>query len=126
MLSKQRLAIFLLLGPCFLAFAKTGQEADRKPHTITVTGCLRQGEVVDRFHIVGRDGKAYTLRSSAVKLADHVGHSVTVKGVLKHDSRRDDYDFEGSEVNEEYGKGKIADYVDLEVTGLKMVAGACK
>ena len=50
---------------------------------------------------------------------------MTIKGELKRDEKRDDYDFEGSEVNEEYGKGKIADFVDVEVTSLKVVGAAC-
>ena len=121
-----RLSFCLLLCSCLLAWAKTGVQPAKKPRSIAVTGCLERGEVVDRFHIVGRDGKAYALRSATIKLADHVGHGVTVKGVLKHDPQRDDYDFEGSEVNEEYGKGKIADFVDVEVTELKTVSAPCR
>jgi hypothetical protein len=127
MSSRQRILACLLLCTCLLArSAKTGSETAKKSRTISVTGCLQQGEVVDRFHIVGRNGKAYALRSTRVGLAEHLGHNVTIKGELKHDPKRDDYDFEGSEVNEEYGKGKIADFVDLEVTDLKMVAASCK
>ncbi len=81
---------------------------------------------MDRFHLTGQDGKAYALRSSSVNLSDHVGHSVTIKGELKRDQKRDDYDFKGSEVNEEYGKGKIADFVDVEVISLKAGGAACQ
>jgi hypothetical protein len=127
MSSKAQILACVLLCTCLPATsAKAGSETAKKSRTISVTGCLQQGEVVDRFHIVGRDGKAYALRSTRVRLAEHLGHNVTIKGELKHDPKRDDYDFEGSEVNEEYGKGKIADFVDLEVTDLKMVAASCK
>lgn len=127
MFSKSQASIALLLGvfafaACLAAFAK----AERKTGSVTVTGCLQKGKVADRFHLIGRNGKAYALRSSSVKLSDHIGHSVTIKGDLKHDSKRDDYDFEGSEVNEEYGKGKTADFVDVEVISLKMVGASCR
>src|SRR5262245_21958065 len=126
MFSKSQASVALLLGAallaaCLAAFAV----AEQKNSSVTVTGCLQKGSVVDRFHLFGRDGKAYAPRSSSVKLSDHVGHNVTIKGELKHDSKRDDYDFEGSEVNEEYGKGKIADFVDVEVTSLKMNSASC-
>jgi hypothetical protein len=121
------MAISLLLCTCFLAaLANTGQEATKQTHSFLVTGCLKRGEVADRFHLIGRDGKAYALRSTSLKLADHVGQNVTIKGVLEHDAKRDDYDFEGSEVNEEYGKGKVAEFVDIEVIDLKMVARSCR
>ena len=127
MFSKYGISIGLLLCTSFLATsAKTGSETAKRPRTVSVTGCLQKGEVVDRFHIMGRDGKAYALRSARVKLADHLGQNVTIKGELKHDPNRDDYDFEGSEVNEENGKGKIADFVDVEVTDLKRVAASCR
>jgi hypothetical protein len=104
-----------------MAVAKT----EGKTHAITVTGCLQKGTVADRYHLFARNGKAYSLRSSSVPLSDHVGHNVTIKGELKHDAKRDDYDFEGSEVDEAYGKGKIANFVDVEVSDLKMNGATC-
>ena len=116
---------FLVFAASSATFARAQRKTAKNAGTVTVTGCLRKGVVLDRFHLTGQDGKAYALRSSSVKLSDHVGHSVTIKGELKRDEKRDDYDFEGSEVNEEYGKGKIADFVDVEVTSLKVVGAAC-
>src|SRR5262245_26308100 len=126
MSSKSQTRVALLLGALLLAACLAAVAgAEQKTGGIIATGCLQKGAVVDRFHLIGRDGKAYALRSSSVKLSEHVGHSVTIKGALKHDSKRDDYDFEGSEVNEEYGKGKIADFVDVEATSLKMNRASC-
>jgi hypothetical protein len=36
---------------------------------------------------------------------------------LKKDRKEEDYDFEGSEVNEEYGTWRTAAFVEIEVTG---------
>jgi hypothetical protein len=125
MLSKFKAPIWLLLCTV-LAFANTGQEQARKTRTVAITGCLEKGVVVGRFNIIGRDGKVYTLRSASIKLAAHLGQSVTVTGQLKRDPKRDDYDFEGSEVNEENGKEKMLDSLDVEVTGLKVVGASCR
>jgi len=126
MFPKSQTSIALLLGfflstACLAPFAKAGQKA----RNITVTGCLQKGNVLDRFTLTGHDGKAYALRSTSVKLSDHVGHSVTIKGELKRDPKRDDYDFEGSEVKEGYGKDQVSDLVDLDVTSLKMNSPSC-
>jgi len=126
MFSKSPTLIALLLGVFastadLASFAKAGEKAG----TITVTGCLQEGNMRDRFTLTAHGGKTYALRSASVKLADHVGHSITIKGDLKRDPKRDDYDFEGSEVKEGYGKDQSADQVDVEVTNLKMNSPSC-
>ncbi len=50
-----------------------------KGRTITMTGCLAKGEPGDEFAIT-KDGKKYGLKSTNVKLADHLSHKVTVIG----------------------------------------------
>jgi hypothetical protein len=121
-----KLSFCLLLFTCFLtALAKTEQQP-QKARSIAVTGCLQNGRTLDRFDLVGKDGKAYALRSTSVKLSEHVGQMISIKGQAKHDPKRDDYDFEGSEVNEGYGKQKMADPVDVEVTSLKMLRVSCQ
>lgn len=118
----------LLLLWCILLLASPVRTQSRNAAqgAITVSGCLHAGKTVDRFTLTGPKGKAYSLRSTAVKLSDYVGHTVAIKGQLKHDAKRDDYDFEGSEVNEEYGKGKVIDPIDVEVASLKVVADSCR
>src|SRR5215472_11680475 len=126
MFSKSQTRITLLLA-IFLStaglapFAKAGQ----KSRNITVTGCLQKGNALDRFSLTAHDGKGYALRSASVKLSDHVGHSVTIKGELKRDPKRDDYDFEGSEVKEGYGEDQVEDLVDVNVISLKMNSASC-
>src|SRR5438309_12082257 len=48
--------------------------------TKTVTGCLQKGGQPDQFSIFGEDAKSCDLRSSTVKLVDHVGQQVTDTG----------------------------------------------
>lgn len=120
-------SICLLLCVLFWAtLTKMEAKSGNKGGSIAVSGCLQQGKVVDRFLLTSADGKAYALRSTAVNLSGHIGHNVSIKGRLKRDQKRDEYDFEGSEINEEYGKGKIIDPVDVEVASLKMVSVSCR
>jgi hypothetical protein len=64
------------------------KEAKKKNPSVTVSGCLQQGQGADTFSITGEDGKKYDLSSGRVPLKNHVGHKVTVKGVQR--SKQDD------------------------------------
>jgi len=64
-----------LLYPAGAAWGKGGEK-----NNATVTGCLAQGDEANEFSIKGDDGKTYGLRSSTVKLSEHLNHKVTVTG----------------------------------------------
>jgi len=87
----------------------------------TVTGCLQKGDEADEFSLTGEDGKTYGLRSSAVDLSKHLGHKVTVTGMLKAES----YEKEKGET-EENEKKEAVEAGNIRVTNLKMVSDACK
>src|ERR1017187_8289916 len=79
--------------------------------TMTVTGCLQKGDEAGEFSIAGEDGKLWGLRSSTVKLEDHVGHKVTVTGTASGESK--------AEAKKEGGvenAGQKEEYRDLRVT----------
>jgi lipid-binding SYLF domain-containing protein len=91
---------------------------------VTVTGCLQRGDGAGEFSILGEDGKVWGLRSSTVKLEDHVGHKVTVAGTSSGESKAEEKKekkegevVKASEKKEEYG--------DLRVTSLKMISDTC-
>jgi opacity protein-like surface antigen len=88
--------------------------------TQTVTGCLQKGDEADEFSITGEDGKSWELRSSTVKLAQHVGHKVTVSGPVTRESKAE----EKKEGEVEKAAGK-REYGELRVTSLKMVSSSC-
>jgi hypothetical protein len=94
--------------------------AAKPAHTQTVTGCLQKGDEPDEVSITGEDGKIWGLRSTSVKLEQHVGHTVTVTGSITHDSKAE----EKREGQVEKASGK-AEYADLDVTSLKMVSETC-
>jgi hypothetical protein len=52
---------------------------EKEGKTVTITGCLAKGEDADEFAIT-QDGQKYGLKSTKVKLSDHLGHKVSVIG----------------------------------------------
>jgi uncharacterized protein DUF5818 len=91
-------------------------------HTESVTGCLQKGDEAGGFSLTGDDGKMWELSSRKVKLADHVGHKVTVTGVPAHHSKTHEEKMETTEKKEAAGK----EYGDLRVSSLKMVSESCQ
>jgi membrane protein implicated in regulation of membrane protease activity len=67
------------------ASAQEKQEQKAASQTKTVTGCLQKGSEPGEFSITGGDGKTWGLRSSTVKLDEHVGHTVAVTGPITHE-----------------------------------------
>ena len=93
-----------------------GAEKD-KGKTVTITGCVTKGESADEFAIT-QNGKKYGLKSSDVKLAEHLGHKVTVTGVITRGPG------EGEEKEKEEEGG--GEYADVRVTSLKMISASCQ
>jgi opacity protein-like surface antigen len=107
--------------------AKAAEQEKQGPKstsdTKTVTGCLQKGDEPEEFSIIGKDGKNWELRSNTVKLADHVGHTVTVTGPITRESKAEESK-EKKEGQMEKASGK-EEYGELRVTNLKMVSQTC-
>ncbi len=70
-------AAFLASTPASaVAHPRTGGSA----HPDSVTGCLRKGDKPNSFTVTGSDGKTTMVMSQTIKLAGHVGHTVTLFG----------------------------------------------
>jgi hypothetical protein len=57
-----------------------GNAVGLPPKPITVTECLQKGTAKNEFILTTKDGKKYEVASTALALAGHVGHTVTIKG----------------------------------------------
>jgi hypothetical protein len=56
-------------------------QTDKDAKTVrTLTGCLQQGDDANEFVLTAKDGSRWELRSESVKMAPHVGHTVTITG----------------------------------------------
>jgi hypothetical protein len=98
------------------------QSAKAANHQESATGCLSKGEEPRGFSLKDESGKTWELMSTNVKLADHVGHTVTVTGIQTKQSKTKEEKMEASEQKEAGGQP----YSDLNVTKLKMVSESCK
>lgn len=116
--------LFVSLSPASLHGAANTDEAKKAPAgpRQTVTGCLQKGDEAGGFMITGEDGKVWEVHGKAVKLAGHVGHTVTVTGSAGKRSKAQEAQLEASEKKEAGEK----EHGDLRVTGLKMVSSSCK
>jgi hypothetical protein len=104
---------------------KAGAQEKQKSasQTKSITGCLQKGDEPDEFSITGEDGKMWELRSSTVKLEQHVGHKVTVSGPITHESKAEE-EKEKKEGEVEKAASK-EEYGQLRVTSLKMISDTC-
>ena len=107
----------LSLGLCSSGLAQIQRQKpsdrDKAPagKPMMVTGCLEKGDERGEYSIKGADGRAYGLRSTTVKLADHLNHKVTVTGKT---------------AKEENEKGKNEEHEHLNVTNLKVINNSCQ
>jgi len=108
------LALVVVVGVAIYA----GSQA--KGGTETVTGCLQKGDEPNEYSITDGSGKTYGLYSSDVKLADHVGHKVTVTGQMKAEKR------EAEEREREEKSSNKKEAGDLQVSKLTMVSTSCQ
>src|ERR1700745_12753 len=78
----------LFLGLIFVgmtASAAFAPDATSKPkaEVRSITGCLSKGDSADEFLLTAKDGSTWETHSNtAVNLSEHVGHTVTLKGVV--------------------------------------------
>jgi len=112
--------VCLSLCPVALIAQSAAPEKKAEKSSHTVTGCLQKGDEAGEFSITGEDGKTWGLRSTSVKLDQHLGHKVTVTGSTAHETKAE----EKKEGQVENAASK-AEYADLTVTSLKMVSDSC-
>src|SRR6202795_379258 len=115
----------LCLSLCPVALiAQTAAPEKKAEKSQTVTGCLQKGDEAGEFSITGEDGKTWGLRSTSVKLDEHLGHKVNVTGTTTHETKAAEKAEEKKEGQVENAASK-AEYADLTVTSLKMVSETC-
>ena len=111
----------LCLSLCPVALiAQTAAPEKKAEKSQTVTGCLQKGDEAGEFSIKGEDGKTWGLRSTSVKLDQHIGHQVTVTGSTTHETKAEE-----KKERQVENAGSKTEYADLTVTNLKMVSDSC-
>ena len=102
----------------------TATSTDKGSDVRTVTGCLRAGDNSKEYELRGNDGSTWELRSDAVDLASHVGHTVTVTGAVRnpdmHNMKED-----AKKSAAEHGMGSGNEHGHLTVTNVSLVSDSC-
>jgi hypothetical protein len=119
------IALFLLVAAAGLA---TAQDTTKKTHkkTRTLTGCLQKGEDANEYNFTAKDGGTWEIKSDSVKLDDHVGHTVTITGVVSN-AKAHAMKEDTKEEMKEHGMDKNAtEHGHITVTDLTMVSDTCQ
>ncbi|HEV7217903.1 MAG TPA: hypothetical protein VGN39_03430 [Terriglobales bacterium] len=119
-----------LLLVCSLVIAvgafSSPAHAKSKADVRTVTGCLSKGDSPDEFTLTTSDGSTWEVRSSAVALADHLGHTIDATGVVSnakmHNMKEDTKD-----MAKDSGMTKSdTEHGHMKITAIKMVSDSCQ
>jgi hypothetical protein len=117
------LAVLVLMGTAEFA---TAQKKMTHKKTRTLSGCLQKGDDAKEYKLTTAQGGTWEINSDSVKLGDHVGHSVTVDGVVSNAKLHGAKEDIKSEAKE-HGLDKDAtEHGHMTVTNLTMVSDSCK
>jgi hypothetical protein len=110
----------LAILPSMSLAAQDGSE--KKSDSVrTLTGCLSSGDKSGEYDLVAEDGSTWELHSKTAKLADHVGHTVTVSGRVWHAGMHG-----AKEKAKEEANPNANEHGHLNVTDVSMVSESCK
>ncbi|MFY9530132.1 MAG: hypothetical protein WBC04_00075 [Candidatus Acidiferrales bacterium] len=126
-------AFALLIGAAAGAGAQDSSSAQgdtNKPtthkSTRTLTGCLQNGENPNEYLLTTKKGSTWEIKSDNVKLDQHVGHTVTITGVVSH-TKMHGMKEDAKEEAKEHGMDKNAtEHGHMTVTDLSMVSDTCQ
>ena len=122
------LLCLMLVGftaPLGFAGANSGHSKS-KSNIRTITGCLAKGEDRGEFNLTANDGSTWEVRSSRVALMKHVGHTVTVTGVVGHAMAHNMKEDAKDAATDTGMKKDNTEHGHLTVTRLKMVSESCQ
>lgn len=120
--------VFAGLAASWAVAQDSDSNSKSKSDVRTITGCLTKGDSAGEFLLTGNDGSTWEVHndSSAVNLANHVGHTVAATGVvsnakahnLKEDAKDAAKDTGMKKNNTEHGH--------LKITDVQMVSESCQ
>lgn len=114
--------LFLFTGVAGLASPQT-KTTHKKVRTLS--GCLQKGDDAKEYKLTTAKGGTWEIKSDSVNLADHVGHSVTVTGVVSHAKMHGMKEDTKTEAKEHGIDKESAEHGHITVTDLKMVSASC-
>ena len=117
----------LLLFACTAMFAQgSASDSKSKSATRTITGCVSKGDNAKEFLLTSTDGSTWEVRSDAVSLAEHVGHTVEATGVVKNATAHNLKEDAKSAASDAHMKKESAEHGHMTITDVKMVSDSCQ
>jgi hypothetical protein len=120
------LALLVFAGAAGSANAQSTTKTTHKK-TRTLSGCLqKQGEDDKGYQLTTAKNATWEIRSDSVKLAPHVGHTVTVTGVVSNATLHGLKEDTKAEAKEHGVDKDSTEHGHMTVTALTMSSDSCQ
>ena len=118
------LALFMFASTAGLA---TAQDATKTTHkkTRVLTGCLQKGDDANEYKLTTAKGGTWEIKSDSLTLGDHVGHTVTITGVVSNATLHGAKEDAKAEAKEHGVDKDSTEHGHMTVTNLTMVSDSC-
>jgi hypothetical protein len=118
-------ALFMFAGTAGLA---TAQDTTKTTHkkTRTLMGCLQKSDEANEYRLTTAKGATWEIKSDTLKLGDHVGHTVTLTGVVSNAKMHGIKEDAKAEAKEHGVDKDSTEHGHMTVTNLTMVSDTCK
>lgn len=117
-------SITLFLFACAAGLASPQTKTTHKK-TRTLTGCLQKSDSADEYKLVAANGATWEVKGDGVNLGEHVGHKVSVTGVVSHNKMHGMKEDAKDEAKEHGVAKNSTEHGHMTVTDVKMVSESC-
>jgi hypothetical protein len=124
---KVRITLAFLALLMFAGWLATAQETTKttSKKTRTITGCLQKGDEAHEYKLTTAKGGTWEIKSDTLKLGEHVGHTVTITGVVSNATLHGAKEDAKAEAKEHGIDTDSTEHGHMTVTYLKMVNDSC-
>lgn len=116
---------FMIIGAAGLLAARDTQKTTHKK-TRTLTGCLQKADDAKEYNLTTKNGGTWEIKSDSVKLAPHVGHTMTITGVVSNATLHGVKEDAKAEAKEHGVDKDSTEHGHMTVTNAKMVSNSCQ
>ena len=117
------LSLFMIAGTTGLAAQNKTKTTHKKVRT--VSGCLQTGDSANEYKLTTAKGSTWEITSDSVKLGEHVGHTVTITGVVSNATMHGMKEDVKGEAKEHGVAKSSTEHGSMTVTNLTMVSDSC-
>jgi ABC-type sugar transport system substrate-binding protein len=119
------LVLFMFVATAGLAAAQDTTKTTHKK-TRTLSGCLQKGDEDNEYRLTTAKGATWEIKSDTLKLGEHVGHTVTLTGVVSNAKMHGMKEDAKAEAKEHGMDKDSTEHGHMTATYLKMVNDSCK